>query len=648
MEILDYIGAIFSLSNLTVLFFATAAGLILGALPGLSPTMAVALLIPFTFQMDAATGLVLLGAVYTATVAGGAISGILVNIPGAPANIATVLDGHPMAKQGKATQALHFCFISSFVGGIIGVLVLIFFTPPLAQLALKFGPSEMFWMAIVGVTVIGTLGSKSVIKGLFSGALGLWISTIGISPIFGESRFVFTDHLTGGVHIVVALIGLFAVPQIYQLLVTSRQDSSGGLFAMESSPLWSSIKYNLSRVKALTIGTISGVVVGIIPGAGGQIAGLVAYDQVRKFSPDASKFGNGEPDGVIAAESANNAMVGPSLVPLLTLGIPGSPTAAVLLGGLLINGLFPGPDLFTVHAEVTWTFIGSLLLAQVFMIIIGLALSRSSSYWVMRVPSQYMAAAVTVLAVFGTYSIQNSYSDVVLMLVLGSLMYLLNKYGFSAAPIVLGIILGPIAEDNFSMGKMIADVGDGALAYFLTGSINLVLIFVCVVSIGYSVWVEVKQRRQVAQDQKRSAPGTRVAAVGAVVAAAVVMTMVMSADDSQAYDFPFLLAILMATFAVMLLIDVLRMWKREKSGPGLVEWSDLGAGIVIIVAYLLLLQSAGFYLASWLAFTAIVVLYSGTKNRAQLTRILWVSIGFMVVIYGLFNLSLRVVTPGLL
>lgn len=648
MEILDYIGAIFSLSNLTVLFFATAAGLILGALPGLSPTMAVALLIPFTFQMDAATGLVLLGAVYTATVAGGAISGILVNIPGAPANIATVLDGHPMAKQGKATQALHFCFISSFVGGIIGVLVLIFFTPPLAQLALKFGPSEMFWMAIVGVTVIGTLGSKSVIKGLFSGALGLWISTIGISPIFGESRFVFTDHLTGGVHIVVALIGLFAVPQIYQLLVTSRQDSSGGLFAMESSPLWSSIKYNLSRVKALTIGTISGVVVGIIPGAGGQIAGLVAYDQVRKFSPDASKFGSGEPDGVIAAESANNAMVGPSLVPLLTLGIPGSPTAAVLLGGLLINGLFPGPDLFTVHAEVTWTFIGSLLLAQVFMIIIGLALSRSSSYWVMRVPSQYMAAAVTVLAVFGTYSIQNSYSDVVLMLVLGSLMYLLNKYGFSAAPIVLGIILGPIAEDNFSMGKMIADVGDGALAYFLTGSINLVLIFVCVVSIGYSVWVEVKQRRQVAQDQKRSAPGTRVAAVGAVVAAAVVMTMVMSADDSQAYDFPFLLAILMATFAVMLLIDVLRMWKREKSGPGLVEWSDLGAGIVIIVAYLLLLQSAGFYLASWLAFTAIVVLYSSTKNRAQLTRILWVSIGFMAVIYGLFNLSLRVVTPGLL
>ena len=646
MEIFDHIGAIFSISNLLVLVIATTGGLILGALPGLSPTMAVALLIPFTFQMDAATGLVLLGAVYTATVAGGAISGILVNIPGAPANIATVLDGHPMAKKGKATQALHFCFISSFVGGITGVLVLIFFTPPLAKLALKFGPSEMFWMAIVGVTVIGTLGSKSVVKGLFSGVLGLWISTIGISPIFGESRFVFTDHLTGGVHIVVALIGLFAVPQIYQLLVTSRQTSSGGLFTTEDTPLWSSIKYNLSRVKALAIGTISGVVVGIIPGAGGQIAGLVAYDQVRKFSPDASKFGHGEPDGVIAAESANNAMVGPSLVPLLTLGIPGSPTAAVLLGGLLINGLFPGPDLFTVHAAVTWTFIGSLLLAQILMLAIGLGLSRSSSNWVMRVPSQYMAAAVTILAVFGTYSIQNSYSDVVLMLVLGSLMYVLNKYGFSAAPIVLGIILGPIAEDNFSMGKMIADVSDGSLVYFMTGSINLVLIVVCLVSIGYSIWVEVKQRRKVADDLKRSMPGSRVAAVGAVMVSVLVLMMVLSANGSTAYDFPFLLAILLMVFAVVLFIDVLRVWDRQKSNGVLVEWPDLGAGIAIILGYLLVMPTIGFYLASWLGFNCIVLFYSAKKDRQQFTKTLWVSLCFIGVIYLLFSVSLRVVTPG--
>ena len=349
---------------------------------------------------------------------------------------------------------------------------------------------------------------------------------------------------------------------------------------------------------------------------------------------------------MIAAESANNAMVGPSLVPLLTLGIPGSPTAAVLLGGLLINGLFPGPDLFTVHAAVTWTFIGSLLLAQIFMLVIGLGLSRSSSNWVMRVPSQYMAAAVTILAVFGTYSIQNSYSDVVLMLVLGSLMYLLNKYGFSAAPIVLGIILGPIAEDNFSMGKMIADVSDGPLVYFMTGSINLVLIFVCLVSIGYSIWVEVKQRRKVADDLKRSMPGSRVAAVGAVMVSLLVLIMVLSANGSTAYDFPFLLAALMMVFAVLLFIDVLRVWDRQKSNGVLVEWPDLGAGIAIILGYLLVMPTIGFYLASWLGFNCIVLFYSAKKDRQQFTKTLWVSLCFIAVIYLLFSVSLRVVTPG--
>jgi hypothetical protein len=198
------------------------------------------------------------------------------------------------------------------------------------------------------------------------------------------------------------------------------------------------------------------------------------------------------------------------------------------------------------------------------------------------------------------------------------------------------------------MGKMIADVGEGAIPYFMTGSINLVLIFVCLVSIGYSVWVEVKQRRKVTPELKRSTPGTRVAAVGAVVASLVVLTMVVSADGGEAYDFPFLLAVLMLAFATILLIDVVRSWTREKSAPGLVEWSELSAGIAIIVGYLLLLQSAGFYLSSWMAFTAIVLLYSAIKNRQQITTTLWVSIGFMATIYALFSLSLRVITPGLL
>lgn len=492
MEFIQYFSEVFTLTNLLILVLGTIGGLLLGATPGLSPTMAVALLIPFTFQMEPAASLIMLGAVYTSTVAGGAVSGILVNIPGAPANIATIMDGHPMSRQGKATEALHYCFISSLVGGVVGILLLIFFTPPLADLALKFGPAELFWISIFGITIIASLGGGSVVKGLISGCVGLWLSTIGYNPVLGEERFVFSEHLAGGIHVIAALIGLFAIPQVLNL-VSSAGMGRGELAELRSHSVWRSFLYNISRVKALSIGTVVGSIVGIIPGAGGQIAGLVAYDQTKKMSKDPSRFGKGEPDGVIAAESANNAMVGPSLVPLLTLGIPGSPTAAVLLGGLLINGLFPGPDLFTVHAAVTWTFIDSLLVGQVFMMIFGLMIARYSIF-VTRIPNHVMAAAVIVLAIFGTYSVQNSISDVIVMLVLGTLMYFAARIGFSAAPLVLGLILGQLTETNFLQGRLIA--GDDVWAYFLDGTISKLVIALCFLSIGFSIYNERKQIRE--------------------------------------------------------------------------------------------------------------------------------------------------------
>ena len=495
MDFVHYLPGIFAPWNLTVLILGTIGGLILGAAPGLSPTMAVALLIPFTFHMDSTSSLILLGAVYTSTVAGGAISAILINIPGAPANIATVLDGHPMARNGRAAEALHYCFVSSVFGGLLGVAVLIFFTPVLAGFALKFGPSELFWTAVLGVTVIGTLGAKSVVKGLFAGVFGLWLSTIGYDPVNGVERFVFTDHLQGGINIIAALIGLFAIPQVLGMFEGTAGSQRGDMYEMENRSVIDSIRENLRRIKSLMIGSVVGIIVGLIPGAGGQIAGLISYDQAKKFSSRRDNFGEGEPDGVIASESANNAMVGPSLVPLLTLSVPGSPTAAVLLGGLLIHGLFPGPNLFTTHARVTWTFIDSLLLGQVLMGVFGLMMSRMSR-WVMQVPNHFMAAAVVVLAVFGTYSVENSFSDVLVMMTLGGAMYFAMKFGFSPAPVVLGIILGPIAETNFMQGRLIAQTQDGMLPYFFTGSLNLFLIGLCVVSVGYSVYAELRARRR--------------------------------------------------------------------------------------------------------------------------------------------------------
>ena len=261
----------------------------------------------------------------------------------------------------------------------------------------------------------------------------------------------------------------------------------GGLFAVERQSLFASLKMCLSRRLPLSVGALVGTFIGLIPGAGGQIAGLVAWDQTRKLSRHAERFGKGEPDGVIAAESANNAMVGPSLVPLLTLSVPGSPTAAVLLGGLLIHGIFPGPNLFRDYPEVAWTFVDSLLVGQVLMVVLGLAISGFAAQ-VLKIPRLYLVPAIMVLAVFGAYSVRHSYSDVLVMFGLGVAMWGLERIGLRSAPLVLGLVLGPIAESNFVQGSIIAGADVGMVRYFLAGWLNGFLILLCLVSIFYGLW----------------------------------------------------------------------------------------------------------------------------------------------------------------
>ncbi|WP_299663119.1 tripartite tricarboxylate transporter permease [uncultured Ruegeria sp.] len=503
MEFIYYFGDVFTPLSLMLLLGGTIGGLILGATPGLSPTMAVALLIPFTFQLEAAQGLILLGAAYTSTVAGGAVSAILLKIPGAPANIATTLDGHTMAKKGEGARALQLSFLASAVGGIFGVLLLIFLTPVLAQWALAFGPSHLFWLAILGVTVIGTLDSASVVKGLLSGCIGLWLATIGFDDIMGAQRFIFHPALGGGINIIAALIGLFAIPQVLTMFAKGRQTDGAEVIEVQRHSILAAFRELFSRTRALSIGTLTGSIIGLIPGVGGQIAGLVAYDQTKKFSSEKEKFGTGHSEGVIAAESANNAMVGPSLVPLLTLSIPGSPTAAVLLGGLLIHGIFPGSDLFDNHPDVAWTFINSMLIGQVLMCIFGLYVAGLAAR-VAQVPQSVMAAIVLALSVFGAYSVQGSMGDVYVMACLGTGMFFLERFGFSAAPLVLGLILGPIAEANFIQGGMIADATVGKASYFLTGGLNLLLIAVVLASIAYSVWMELRHRRYTTKEEAQA------------------------------------------------------------------------------------------------------------------------------------------------
>jgi putative tricarboxylic transport membrane protein len=325
----------------------------------------------------------------------------------------------------------------------------------------------------------------------------MWLATIGFDDMLGVKRFVFHSSLGGGVNIIPALIGLFAIPQVISMFAKGGHNVDVEQIKVQKHSVGAAFKEVISRKISLAIGTFTGSIIGLIPGVGGQIAGLVAYDQAKKFSSDKAKFGTGHSEGVIAAESANNAMVGPSLVPLLTLSIPGSPTAAVLLGGLLIHGIFPGTDLFDNHPDVAWPFINSMLIGQILMCIFGIYIASFAAR-VAQVPQSVMAATVLGLAVFGSYAVQQSMGDVYVMAVLGSMMYFLERFGFSAAPLVLGLILGPIAESNFVQGALIASAQNGTIPYFFSGGLNILLIAVVVLSIAYSAWSELSTRKETA------------------------------------------------------------------------------------------------------------------------------------------------------
>ena len=499
IDVLAHLTILLDPYILMIMVLSTLGGVFLGAMPGISPTMAVALLVPVTFYMEPAAGLIMLGTVYTSAVAGGGITAILINIPGAPASIATMFDGNPMAKNGRAWEALCITFVYSLIGGFLGVLALIWLTPILAAFAMKFGPSELFWVTVFGITVIAGLSDGKVLKGLFAGLFGMLISCIGYSPMLGEPRYVFHDVLTSGIVIVPTLIGMFAIPQVLELAENlhnlsgaARKQQIAEAKAQMVQPkgtLWQVTRRMREWWKIWTTGSILGIIIGIIPGAGGNVAGLISYDYAKKMSKTPDAFGKGNPEGVVASESANNATVGPALIPLLTLGVPGSPTAAALLGGLLIHGLFPGPDLFSKHIEITITFMAGMLAAQFFMCAGGLLIARYSQH-VVKVPALIMIGAISVLAVVGSYCVQNNMDDVVVMLGLGLLTYGGMKLGFPVAPAVLGIILGPIAEENFLRGKLIAETDVGVFNYFCSGEINLVLIAISAASVAWGVWVE--------------------------------------------------------------------------------------------------------------------------------------------------------------
>ncbi|WP_295810436.1 tripartite tricarboxylate transporter permease [uncultured Nitratireductor sp.] len=471
--------------NLLLALLGVVLGTVIGALPGLSATMAIAVLVPFTFAMDPASGLIMLGAIYTGAIYGGAYAAILVNTPGTPSAIATTFDGFPMAKRGDGDLAMTLATLASVVGGLIGAIALMTLSPLLANIALAFQSSEYFWLAILGLTLIASLSTGNVIKGLIGGAFGLILSMIGVAVVGGDVRFTFgSSALLGGVDIVSALIGLYCIPVLIDLV--ARPDRH-----LEPAPLGRGFRLfealGLCATNAVNLvrSSVIGTVTGILPGAGGSIASLVSYSEARRSSRHPERFGKGEPGGLLATESANNATVGGGFIPTLVLGIPGTPPDAVILGALLVQGIRTGPELFTQQSGVVYIFMFGLLIATLMMLPVGLLIGRYAYRFIVNTPKSLLVPLIAFMTVVGSFAIHSNPHDVVVMVLMGVLGWLLSLGGFGPSPIVLGLVLGQIAEQGFIRAYMIGGArGDFGGQLLFDRPISWAIVALIVITLG--------------------------------------------------------------------------------------------------------------------------------------------------------------------
>lgn len=434
-NILLGLSHIVSLENLLLVLCGTVGGMVVGSLPGLTATMAVALLVPFTYTMSPVAGLVTLGAIYMGCIYGGCFSAILINTPGTPSSIGTTFDGYPLARQGRGEEAIIGATTGSAVGGIIGTLALVFLSPPLAKVALSFGPAEYFWVGVFGLTIISSLAAGSFLKGITGAIFGVVISTIGIAPIGGDVRFTFGfTSMQGGFNLIVLLIGLFCVPELLNMVFKGVQNHKAIQYTRKKGVLWETSRKIFSKPGNLIRSSVIGTIVGILPGAGGNIANLVAYNEARRASKEPETFGKGNIDGVVATESANNATVGGGMIPLVTLGIPGTPPDAIIYGVLMMQGLRPGPELFAERADITYTFMLALGLSALVMIPVGLYGGRMLSRAVGTLPPKYLVPGIGILTIIGSYAIRGNFTDVILMLMFGLLGFGLRYLAFKERP----------------------------------------------------------------------------------------------------------------------------------------------------------------------------------------------------------------------
>jgi putative tricarboxylic transport membrane protein len=487
-----FFNAVLSTPTLWLLVAAFSGvlwGILGGALPGISPSIAMALLLPFTAGMAPATAIVLLASVYVGAEYGGSIPAILIRTPGTNSASATVLDGYEMARQGKAGEALGISLMSGLYGGLFGLAVLVLATESLARIALAFTPAAYFSLGILGLSVIAGLSGGSLLRGVMAACIGLMLAFVGSDPVSGVPRFTFdSPDLLGGIKPILIMVGLFAVTE---MLVQIGEPAWVKAFKSEARlklPNWAMSK-RLAKPQA--IGAVIGTVEGVTPGAGGTIAAFMAYSEARRWSKNPEEFGKGSPEGVAAPEAANNVVTATALVPLLSLGIPGSNSAAILLGGFLIHGLQPGPMLFQKSPEIVWSLYGGLFFANIAMLLIGLVI-LAPCIWLVNRPKPYLMAFILALVMTGVYAMHQSLFEIGLVLVVGVLGYGMRLLKIPVLPLVLGLVLGSLVESNYRRSLLISS---GEHSIFVTDPVSLVLLLLAAALTLYTGWKEFSDRK---------------------------------------------------------------------------------------------------------------------------------------------------------
>ena len=489
-EILLGLETVLTIEGLLAVLVGTALGIMVGALPGLGPSLGVALLIPFTFNLSPSVSLNMLVALYLAAEYGGSISAILVGTPGTAAATATVVDGYPMNQKGEGLKALQTSLLASTFGGVVGGAALMLLSQPLVSFALRFGPAEYFSLGVFGLTLIASLSGDQVWKGLAAGLLGLLLATVGVDPVSGIARFTFGRfELFEGIPFLVVLIGVFAIAEAFVLAETAGRARDSGTISDRGRL---TLREAAGMIPTFIRGSVIGTVVGAIPGAGANIAGWFAYDQERRWSREPETFGKGAVRGVAAPEAANSASVGGALMPLLTLGLPGSPTTAVLLGAFVIHGLQPGPQLFESNPDVIYGLFVALVFAYLLVWVLG---TVALPVWrqVLLLPNGVLAASILVLSMVGAFSVRNLGFDVWLALGFGIVGYALKKLHFPMAPLVLAMVLGSLVESNYARALIIAN---GDHTTFITKPLSALLLLLAALSLLLPLWGWIRRSRR--------------------------------------------------------------------------------------------------------------------------------------------------------